>query len=66
MTIKVSVRRNASSSGSIDDLGDHEFVTLPREGEVIFIDGLGEGEVQRIEHLITSHKPPTVVIFIDD
>jgi hypothetical protein len=66
MTIKVSVRRKSSSSGSIDDLGNYEFVTLPREGEVILIAGLNEGEVQRVEHLIAPDKPPTVVIFIDD
>jgi hypothetical protein len=46
------------------DLGNHEFVTMPREGEIVAIDGT-EGEVQRVEHLIAPGKPPEVMIFID-
>ncbi len=64
MTIKVSVRRRSDASGIIDDLGECEFVVMPREGEIVMIDG-AEGEVQRIEHLIAPGKPPEVVIFID-
>jgi hypothetical protein len=63
MTIMVRVRRHAPGSGSVD-LGNHEFVTMPREGEIVAIDGT-EGEVQRVEHLIAPGKPPEVMIFID-
>jgi hypothetical protein len=65
VTIKVNVRRRSDASGIIDDLGEHEFVVMPRGGELVTIDG-AEGEVQRIEHLIAQGKPPEVVIFIDD
>jgi hypothetical protein len=66
LTIKVNVRRPSLESGSMDNLGDHEFVIMPREGEIVTIDGAAEGEVQRVEHLIAPGKPPEVTIFIDN
>lgn len=63
MTILVTVKRHNPGSGSMD-IGKHEFVTLPREGEIVAIGG-AEGEVQRVEHLVAQGKPPEVIIFID-
>jgi hypothetical protein len=66
MTIKVSVKRQSPASGTVDHIGKHEFLTMPREGEIVVIEGGGEGEVQRVEHLIGLGKAPEIAIFIDD
>ena len=59
MTISASVTRDATP------IGEFEFVTMPREGEVVSIDGT-EGEVQRVEHIVSPDEPPQVAIFIDN
>ena len=66
MTIKVSVTRQSPESGTVDHIGKHEFLTMPREGEIVVIEGVSEGEVQRVEHLIGRGKAPEVAIFVDD
>jgi hypothetical protein len=58
MGITVSVTRDGT------DIGELEFVAIPREGEVVQLDGV-EGEVERVEHVVASDKPPEARIFID-
>jgi len=63
MTTKVGVKRCFRGSGGMDNSGNYEFARRPAKGEIVWIGGLAEGTVQRVEHGIALSTPSGIAIF---